>query len=60
MALLAAPHNDYSVLPWDPNAFHLLQSLFGFINIPYKKMKVNGFFLRLFFVHLLHSRLTLT
>ena len=44
MALLAAPHNDYSVMPCGPNAFDLLQSLFGFINIPYKKMKVNGFF----------------
>ena len=31
-----------------PNPFVLLKLSFGFINIPYKKMKVNGFFYKLF------------
>ena len=48
MARLAAPHNDYSVIPCGSNALIILQASFGFINIPYKKMKVNGFFYKLF------------
>lgn len=48
MALLAEPHNDYSIMPYGPNLFVLLKLSFSFINIPYKKMEVNGFFCRYF------------
>lgn len=48
MARFAAPHNDFFVIPCGSNALILLQPSFGFINIPYKKMKVNGFFLWFF------------
>jgi hypothetical protein len=48
MAPLAAPHNDHAVMSRGPNPFLLLIPSFGFINIPYKKMEVNGFFFRFF------------